>query len=635
MQNENSENTGVLNGPNIIDPVIPSAVGSRNSLYRGTRDEYFESQLVVDEEVDKVLNHLGSMLPPETLTKLDVMANIKSKLHNYYNQTFQNMFNRYLTTAEDELAKKYRDLIDCEERRNLNRYSPRSVVDLIQNIGGSDKFSTNEIEKSIINIFGHLQGAIQRGMTDLEQLTNSLLRKKMDVGAFLRGENSYAIVRCCFKPNAQKPNTVLDGDLTINILDSEIISPVIHIKEKVTDLIKSLLVNHITQAVTNEVNKLNSALMEEGKEELSDKEKVFEKIKSLDKYYNAAGPRESVEELVSSHIYEILGDVENLIPPDEFDALTMKTNIKKIIDELSIRNRGYNTLVNVITQILDSSRMGYEHIENFKNLRKCNIREYFDTDQLPDECFTITMEYVNQEQINEMRKAYDLQYNELNNEVTKIETLITKSYNDHCKETNKLQYKDMVEEYLGSQKSDTASADQGADGQTKTIVGNELIWNEYNFVSPKDTDVESHNKTNVYVDKDLRKRVKLLREMTNLQYTKKKEKERLVVIDRINFIEKQLLIFITRKNPYQINPGILLNINIRTITRKQVTLRNMSNVLNEFLNQVSKGFKDTAFAAFSRRRSTVKADIDQVFASEAPVTTHEELLLESSEAGVS
>jgi len=41
----------------------------------------------------------------------------------------------------------------------------------------------------------------------------------------------------------------------------------------------------------------------------------------------------------------------------------------------------------------------------------------------------------------------------------------------------------------------------------------------------------------------------------------------------------------------------------------------MANVLNEFLHGVSKGFQDAAFAQFSRRRSTVRGDIAQSFAT--------------------
>jgi hypothetical protein len=44
----------------------------------------------------------------------------------------------------------------------------------------------------------------------------------------------------------------------------------------------------------------------------------------------------------------------------------------------------------------------------------------------------------------------------------------------------------------------------------------------------------------------------------------------------------------------------------------------MANVLNEFLHGVSKGFQDAAFASFSRRRSTVREDINQSFGAASP-----------------
>src|SRR5579863_1834927 len=112
----------ITHGPNIIHPETPSAVGSRNSINRHNRDEYAESKLMVDEEVDKILNHLHARLPPEVLSRVEVAGTIKSKLHSFFNQNTQNMLNRYLTTVEDELGKKVRDLVDFEETRGLNRY---------------------------------------------------------------------------------------------------------------------------------------------------------------------------------------------------------------------------------------------------------------------------------------------------------------------------------------------------------------------------------------------------------------------------------------------------------------------------------------------------------------------------------
>ena len=41
-----------------------------------------------------------------------------------------------------------------------------------------EKFNTGEIEKSVVNMYGHLQGHIQRGMNEIETATNALLRVK-------------------------------------------------------------------------------------------------------------------------------------------------------------------------------------------------------------------------------------------------------------------------------------------------------------------------------------------------------------------------------------------------------------------------------------------------------------------------
>jgi hypothetical protein len=66
-------------------------------------------------------------------------------------------------------------------------------------------------------------------------------------------------------------------------------------------------------------------------------------------------------------------------------------------------------------------------------------------------------------------------------------------------------------------------------------------------------------------------------------------------------------------------------VDITSIKRKKATLDAMANVLNEFLHGVSKGFQDAAFASFSRRRSTVREDINQSFSGgmdepqEAPI----------------
>jgi hypothetical protein len=91
--------------------------------------------------------------------------------------------------------------------------------------------------------------------------------------------------------------------------------------------------------------------------------------------------------------------------------------------------------------------------------------------------------------------------------------------------------------------------------------------------------------------------------------------ERRVMEDRLSWLEREYYRFDYMINPYHLQPGILLDVDITSIKRKKATLDAMANVLNEFLSGVSKGFSDAAFASFSRRRSTVREDINQSFSS--------------------
>ena len=91
--------------------------------------------------------------------------------------------------------------------------------------------------------------------------------------------------------------------------------------------------------------------------------------------------------------------------------------------------------------------------------------------------------------------------------------------------------------------------------------------------------------------------------------------ERVLLENRLKFLEQKFEEFETTVNPYHILPGVLLEVDITSVKRKRTTMMAMANVLNEFLYSISKGFHDTAFADFSRRRSTVRDDLDQSFDS--------------------
>jgi hypothetical protein len=600
--------------PNVFHPEKPSAVGSRNSLAQEYRDQQAEVSLLLEEETNKVIHHLTAKLPKDVLERLDVMGGLKEKLYNYFNQNYQNMFNRYMVTSEDEMVKKVRNFIDKEETKVLTRYTPKEIADLLDAVGGADKFNTGEVEKSVVNMYGHLQGHIQRGVNELETHTNSILRQKTDTGAFVRGENAYSIVKCAFKDNQIKPKTVSDVKLSVNILDSELISPIFHYQVTVEYLIKDLIAKHIIDTIDKLIEQVKDDRIDQGLEELSDGEIIFNKLNKVDTLTDDEidDPKSKRYSVLAKKLMDKLADLRAEIDPESFDALNIRENIKKIIDMENIRNRGFNTAINSITAILDTSKMGYQYIENLKNGREVIIREYEDTDaeHLPDERYSIKLRYFDNAQLIEDRKAYDVMLKSFETEVQHLWDVLETIYQDKKSFFRINDFDDL------SRKSKNRIR--------KTIkekTGEPLyediakVWDEISFIKAAETEVEKSNRTYIWEKDRIRTRIILMRNKMKRMYDYLYPIERRVMTERLEWLEKEYYRFDYMINPYHLQPGLLLDVDITSIKRKKVTLDAMANVLNEFLHGVSKGFSDAAFASFSRRRSTVREDINQSFAT--------------------
>ena len=601
--------------PNVFHPEKPSAVGSRNSLAQDYRDQQKEVNQLLEEETNKVLHHLNARLPKEVLERLDVMGGVKEKLYNYFNQNYQNMFNRYMVTAEDEMVKKVRGFVDREEMKVLNRYTPKEIAILLDEVGGADKFNTGEIEKSMVNMYGHLQGHIQRGVNDLETLTNSLLRQKTDVGAFVRGENAYSIVKCAFKDNIYKPKTVTDVKLSVNILDSELISPIFQYQATVEYLIKDLLAKHYMDEIDKTIEQLKDERIDQGLEELSDGEIIFEKMKSVTNFTDddVDNPKSRRYTVIAKDLMERINNLRAEIDPETFDQLNIRENLKKIIDMENIRNRGFNTAINSLTSILDTSKMGYQYIENLKNARELILREYDDTNQalLPDERYQIRLRYYDNAQLNEERKAYEVMIRSFETEVEHLWDVLNTRYEDSKFLTRVTDFNDLAKIYKKKIRKNVK--EKTGDPLYEDIA---KVWDEISFIKPAETEVERMNRTFIYEKDKLRKRLIIMRDKLKTMYNYQYPIERRVMEERLDFLDREFMKFDYIINPFHLQPGLLMDVDITSIKRKKATLDGMANVLNEFLHGVSKGFQDAAFASFSRRRSTVRADIAQTFAAD-------------------
>lgn len=598
--------------PMKIDPVLPSAVASRTSLAWEGRNKQVESKRIIDETSQYIANFVQTKLPPEVLKDVDIMASIEDKIYNYVNQAYVNMFNRYTVTVEDEMQKKVRDFIDREEIRALARYTPREITELLDKIGGADKFNTGELEKSVVNMYGHLQGHIQRGMNDLENETNSILRQKTDVGAFVRGENAYSIIKCAFKDNAYKPKTVTDIKLSINILDAELISPIFHYQVTVEHLLKDSLAKHIVELIDKEIEKIREELIDTGRAELTDSEIMFEKIKLTEKYTddNPSDPNSKRYSILAKKFVDKIEGLRAEIDQDDYDPLNLREQIKKIIDSENIRNRGFNTAVNTMTSILDTSKLGYQVCDNKKNARECIIAEYEDQDksQLPDERYHIKLSYVDQNQIREIKRLYDARISAFIREIEACWDVVHRLYESSKRRGFSGRIKDFEDLARRVMPKPWAKAriEMNADPD-------ELRWDLLQFSDSPNTFVEKNNRTYTAEIKNTGQKIKYLREKMTEMYAYQNPIERVVIDERINLLEKGFNAFVYEINPHHLQPGIILDVDITTVKRKQYMMKGMANVLNEFLSGVSQGFADAAFASFKRRRSTVRADIDQSF----------------------
>ena len=137
------------------------------------------------------------------------------------------------------------------------------------------------------------------------------------------------------------------------------------------------------------------------------------------------------------------------------------------------------------------------------------------------------------------------------------------------------------------------------------------VWDEISFIKPQETDVEKMNQTFLYEKDKIKSKLIIMRNKMKTRFDYQYPIERRVMEERLAYLEAEFNKFDYMINPFHIQPGLLMDIDITSIKRKKATLDGMANVLNEFLHGISKGFQDAAFASFSRRRSTVRVDLTQ------------------------
>jgi hypothetical protein len=256
--------------------------------------------------------------------------------------------------------------------------------------------------------------------------------------------------------------------------------------------------------------------------------------------------------------------------------------------------------------------MGYQYIENLKNGREVIIREYEDTDvaNLPDERYQIKMRYFDNAQLIEDRKAYDVMMKSFETEVQHLWDVLEVIYQDTKGMWRITDFDDLAKKKKNHIRKEIK--EKNGEPLYEDIA---KVWDEISFVKPAETEVEKSNRTYIWEKDRVRTRIIRMKDKMKRIWDFLYPIERRVMEERLAWVEKEYIRFDYMINPYHLQPGLLLDVDITSIKRKKATLDAMANVLNEFLHGVSKGFADAAFASFSRRRSTVREDINQSFSS--------------------
>jgi hypothetical protein len=244
------------------------------------------------------------------------------------------------------------------------------------------------------------------------------------------------------------------------------------------------------------------------------------------------------------------------IDPKEFDSLNIRENLKKIIDLENIRNRGFNTAVNSLTSILDTSKMGYQYIENLKNARELIVREYEDVTEanLPDERYQIRLKYYDPEQLQKEHAAYDKQMESYKNEIRHLWDVVEAMYQSNKSSFKVNDFDDLAKKVSGSIRKSKQSTNEPIYEEL------EKVWNEITLIKAENTDVERLNQTYLHEKNLFKKMLARTKDKIRLIYGFQNPQVRVILDQRLTFLQSEFEGFDYLINPYHIQSGLLLDI---------------------------------------------------------------------------
>ena len=372
----------------------------------------------------------------------------------------------------------------------------------------------------------------QWGIDDLEAYTDKMLRrKKAGIGSIVDSQKANSVIICVFKDNAKKPKTVTDLRLAVNIPETELIDPEFRFKAEAAYLITEIICKYLSDSIDREMS---------GGDNDSDD--------FLDSLLNSRLDIDPDEHL------------QNIDGNDEIEA---------------IRGSGFSAASNLIVSILNTVNLDCQFLENLKGKHEILIREYEDADEdvLPDEHYQIRLRYFNKAQLLEECEAYDGRLKCLHGETQRLWDLLEVIYQD-----SKSVFK--VNDF-----EDLAKKNKNRVNDLKNIGTGRFFYDPQKPVeAPFAASVGEKERVRVLLAR-MEERIK---NISDSMYPV----ERQISEERLSMLKNEFTHFENGIDPYNLQPGILIDIDLTSIKRKRTTLDSMSLALGRFLDGVSACFKD-------------------------------------------
>jgi len=486
-------------------PVTPRTVPPR-------KDERQIADGVLEEETDRIVRHLESALaaahPGEKPMGRVAKKGLREKLHAYMERNYLELLGTLPTNGWTGTAG------------GGTRHTPAEVGTLLDSLGGTDRFNTGEIEKSApANPWEHLKTH-----------ANDLLARKTDAAAFVGRESVCHVLGCVFSDNERRPKTVMDLNLSLNILEDDLVPPAFRSRSAAAYLIGKVIRDHLTQTVTRE----------------------------------AGGPAERIVERCT----------ETAVPAP--DAQDIARNLAGDPALANLRRRGFDGALGLLVSALADRGLDYQLIENLaeEGGYDVSIREYEDTDlaALPDERYAVRIRYLDRAALDGERRAYEEAAGKFHSALKHFHDLLEVIYRDSKSIFRINDFDDLAlknrKRVKGMSKDETAGYG----------------------LSPSRMDETA----GPFKKDDMRTLMAQVRERMATVCGYLNPAELRISEERLALLEREYARLESMTSPYRIRPGFLVDFEISSVKRKKTTLNAVSETLNEFLKGMPGIFEDAA-----------------------------------------